>query len=71
MRRSKNTLFQSSGDVKIGQSKGQLISKGLFKVFFCTKKTVQFSSNSAQDVRRRRNPETSGNIVFLRKCTII
>ena len=31
----------------------------------------QFSSNSAQDVRRRRNPETSRNIVFLRKYTII
>ena len=34
----------------------------------------KFSSvlaNSAQDVRRRRNPETSCNIVFLRKYTII
>jgi hypothetical protein len=53
-----------------------------FKVFvllyFCHPVLKQhfrkFSSvlaSSAQDVRRRRNPETSRNIVFLRKYTII
>ena len=31
---------------------------------------VQFLANSAQDVRRRRNRETSRNILFLRKYTI-
>ena len=32
---------------------------------------VQFSSNSAQDVRRRRNPETSRNIVFLENIQLL
>ena len=33
--------------------------------------SVQFSSNSAQDVRRRRNPETIRNIIFLENIQLL
>jgi hypothetical protein len=38
---------------------------------FSKKRTNKFVFSTVQDVRRRRNPERSRNIVFLRKYTII
>ena len=37
----------------------------------CTLRHQKLCSNSAQDVRRRRNPETSHNIVFLENIQLL
>ena len=60
--------FQSGIQIFPPFSKGSKMFQNLLKckqLRKIQKNSVQFSSSSAQDGRRRRNPETSRTIVFL------